>query len=82
MAVIEPGSFIVDCVIGEGVHVKAGSYLESSQIGSQSEIGPYAHLRPDSIVGEDCKVGNFVEMKKVKFGNKSKGIAFDLFGRC
>lgn len=72
MVVVEPGSFIVDSVIGEGVHIKAGSYIESSQIGARSEVGPYAHLRPDVSIGEECKVGNFVEMKKVKFGNGAK----------
>lgn len=72
MSVIEPGCFVVDCVIGEGVHVKAGSYLEGSQIGARSEVGPYARLRQEVTVGEDCKVGNFVEMKKVNFGSKAK----------
>jgi bifunctional UDP-N-acetylglucosamine pyrophosphorylase/glucosamine-1-phosphate N-acetyltransferase len=72
MCVVEPGAFIVDSVIGEGVHVKAGSYIESSTVGSRTEIGPYAHLRPEVTIGEDCKVGNFVEMKKVKFGKGAK----------
>ena len=72
MAVVEPGSFIVDSVIGEGVHVKAGSYIESGEIGARADIGPYAHLRPEMTIGEDCKVGNFVEMKKTKFGKGAK----------
>jgi bifunctional UDP-N-acetylglucosamine pyrophosphorylase/glucosamine-1-phosphate N-acetyltransferase len=72
MSVVEPGSFIVDSHIGEGVHIKAGSYIESSHVGARTEIGPYAHLRPEVTIGEDCKVGNFVEMKKTKFGKGAK----------
>lgn len=80
MAVIEPGCFIVDSVIGESVHVKAGSYIENSEVGARSEIGPYAHLRPDVKIGEDCKVGNFVEMKKAKFGNGAKAAHLTYIG--
>jgi bifunctional UDP-N-acetylglucosamine pyrophosphorylase/glucosamine-1-phosphate N-acetyltransferase len=58
--VIEPNCFISDSIIGESVHLKAGS------------VGPYARLRPETTIGEEAHVGNFVEMKKVKFGNKSK----------
>lgn len=72
MSVIEPNCFIVDSNIGEGVHVKAGCYLNTCSIAARSEVGPYAHLRPETWVGEECKIGNFVEMKKVKFGNGAK----------
>lgn len=80
MSVIEPGCFVVDCTIGANVHVKAGSYLEGSQIGSQTEIGPYAHLRPGCQIGEECKVGNFVEMKKTKFADKAKAAHLSYLG--
>ena len=43
------------------LHIKAGSYLESSTIGARTEVGPYAHLRPDSQVGEGCKVGRVLD---------------------
>lgn len=80
MCVIEPGSFIINCKIGEAVHVKAGSYLENSRIGDRSEIGPYAHIRPDTEIGKDCKVGNFVEMKKVKFADNAKASHLSYIG--
>jgi bifunctional UDP-N-acetylglucosamine pyrophosphorylase/glucosamine-1-phosphate N-acetyltransferase len=55
-----------DVIVGEEVNIKVGTVAEQSQIGSQAQIGPYAHLRPDSIVGVRVKIGNFVELKKTK----------------
>ena len=69
---IEPNCFIVDSFIGEGVQLKANSYLEKVMIYNRATIGPFARLRPETIIGEEAHVGNFVEMKKVKFGAKSK----------
>lgn len=70
--VLEPNVFISSCQIGTSVQIKAGSYLEQSEVHNHSEIGPYAHLRPGTVIGEGAKVGNFVEMKKVKFGARAK----------
>ncbi len=70
--VIEPNCFISDSIIGDSVHIKAGSYLEQAILKEKSSAGPYARLRPDTIIEEEAHVGNFVEMKKVKFGKKSK----------
>lgn len=71
-SVIEPNCFISDSVIEDSVQIKAGSYIEKTIIHSQSSIGPYARLRPDTTIGKGAHVGNFVEMKKVNFGAKSK----------
>lgn len=71
-SVIEPNCMISDSVIGDGVQVKAGSYIDGVIIKNNASVGPYARLRPDTIIGESAHVGNFVEMKKVNFGNKSK----------
>ena len=70
--VIEPNVFISDTLIGDSVQIRAGSYLESAQVHSKASVGPYARLRPETTIGEEAHVGNFVEMKKVKFGKKSK----------
>jgi bifunctional UDP-N-acetylglucosamine pyrophosphorylase/glucosamine-1-phosphate N-acetyltransferase len=70
--VIEPNCFISDSIIGDSVHLKAGSYIEQTIIKNKASVGPYARLRPETTIGEEAHVGNFVEMKKVKFGNKSK----------
>lgn len=69
---IEPHSFILDCEIESGVHIKAGCYLERTKIRSEAHVGPYARLRPETVIGTKAQVGNFVEMKKVKFGSGSK----------
>ncbi|OFZ30538.1 MAG: UDP-N-acetylglucosamine diphosphorylase/glucosamine-1-phosphate N-acetyltransferase [Bdellovibrionales bacterium RIFCSPHIGHO2_01_FULL_40_29] len=71
-SVVEPNCFISDSVINDGVQIKAGSYIEKTIIHSQASVGPYARLRPDTTIGQGAHVGNFVEMKKVNFGAKSK----------
>ena len=58
--------------IGDNVIIKSFSHLESCTIESKVEIGPYARIRPDTILKEGSKVGNFVEIKKSTLGNKSK----------
>jgi len=70
--VIEPNCFISDSIIGDSVHMKAGCYVEQVIIQSKASVGPYARLRPETVIGEEAHVGNFVEMKKVKFGKRSK----------
>jgi bifunctional UDP-N-acetylglucosamine pyrophosphorylase/glucosamine-1-phosphate N-acetyltransferase len=70
--VIEPNAFISDSVIDETVHIKAGSYLEQAIVHANAKVGPYARLRPDTEIGESAQIGNFVELKKVKFGKNSK----------
>ena len=58
--------------IGDNVIIKSFSHLESCKIENKVEIGPYARIRPDTILKEGSKVGNFVEIKKSTLGNKSK----------
>lgn len=70
--VIEPNAFVVDSEIGDSVQVRAGSYLEQAVVHNRASVGPYARLRPQTTIGEEAHVGNFVEMKKVNFGKKSK----------
>lgn len=70
--VVEPNVMIMDCKIANGVQIKAGSYLEKSFIADQCSVGPYARLRPETELGAEAHIGNFVELKKVKFGKKSK----------
>lgn len=70
--VVEPNVFISDSKIGDSVQVRSGSYLESAILHNKVSVGPYARLRPETEIFEEAHVGNFVEMKKVKFGKKSK----------
>lgn len=71
-SVIEPNCFLNDSIVEESVQIRAGSYLEQAHVKSKATVGPYARLRPETEIGEEAHVGNFVEMKKVKFGKKSK----------
>ena len=53
---------------GEGANLKTGTVVEDSHRRARVQIGPYAHLRPESVVGAGAKIGNFVELKKAKIG--------------
>ena len=71
--IIEPYVVIGSKVkIGDNVIIKSFSHLEKCQIKNKVEIGPYARIRPDTILEEGSKIGNFVEVKKSKIGKKSK----------
>ena len=71
--IIEPYVVIGSKVkIGNDVVIKSFSHLESCQIENKVEIGPYARIRPNTILKEGSKVGNFVEVKKSVIGKKSK----------
>jgi len=58
--------------IGNNVIIKSFSHLESCKLENKVEIGPYARIRPDTILKEGSKIGNFVEIKKSIVGKKSK----------
>ena len=71
--IIEPYVVIGKNVkIGDNVIIKSFSHLESCKIENKVEIGPYARIRPNTILKEGSKVGNFVEIKKSIVGKKSK----------
>ena len=58
--------------IGNNVIIKSFSHLESCKVENKVEVGPYARIRPDTILKEGSKIGNFVEVKKSIIGKKSK----------
>jgi bifunctional UDP-N-acetylglucosamine pyrophosphorylase/glucosamine-1-phosphate N-acetyltransferase len=58
--------------IGNRVKIKSFSHLENCKIENNVDIGPYARIRPGTILKEGSKVGNFVEVKKSVIGKKSK----------
>ena len=71
--IIEPYVVIGKKVrIGSNVIIKSFSHLESCKIENKVEIGPYARIRPNTILKEGSKIGNFVEVKKSTLGKKSK----------
>lgn len=70
-AVIGPNSSVERSFVGEGSVVKQ-SVVADSRVGNRVNIGPFAHIRPESELGDGAKVGNFVEVKKAKVGTGSK----------
>jgi len=63
---------IKDCVIDDNVEILPNSVIENSVIGKGCRIGPFARIRPESVLNENVHVGNFVEIKKSVVGNGSK----------
>ena len=70
---IEPYVFFgLKVKIGNNVTIKSFSHLENCKVENKVDIGPYARVRPGTILKEGSKVGNFVEIKKSIIGKKSK----------
>ncbi|MEK0434174.1 MAG: UDP-N-acetylglucosamine diphosphorylase/glucosamine-phosphate N-acetyltransferase [Pseudomonadota bacterium] len=63
---------IRDAKIRPGVTIKAFSHIEGAEVGNDSQIGPYARLRPGTHLGADVHIGNFVEVKNSQFDAHSK----------
>lgn len=70
---IEPNVFFGPAVtIADGVKIRAFCHIEGASIASGAEVGPYARLRPGTVLEEKSKVGNFVEIKKARLGKGAK----------
>lgn len=69
---IHSGSRLVNSRIGDRVVIRNHSVIIDADISDDATIGPFAHLRPGSQIGEQAHVGNFVELKKTKLGHGSK----------
>ncbi len=70
--VIESNCVIRDSVIKAGSVIKAFSHLDGAEVGADCDVGPYARLRPGTVLHTGAKVGNFVETKKTVLGAGSK----------
>ena len=69
---IHSGSRIVNSTIGDRVCVRNHTVVTDSTVESGAFLGPFAHIRPGSEVGEDVHIGNFVELKKATMGKGAK----------
>ena len=76
---IGPNTEIDNCEIGDNTVIRQ-SVAHDSQIGSDVQIGPFAHIRPESNIMDDVKIGNFVEIKKTTFGKGSKASHLSYLG--
>ncbi|WP_153733444.1 bifunctional UDP-N-acetylglucosamine diphosphorylase/glucosamine-1-phosphate N-acetyltransferase GlmU [Sporosarcina obsidiansis] len=68
---IGPNSHLVNSTVGDHSTIHS-SVVRDSQVGSETSVGPFAHLRPETQLGNHVKVGNFVEVKKSQLGDDSK----------
>jgi bifunctional UDP-N-acetylglucosamine pyrophosphorylase / glucosamine-1-phosphate N-acetyltransferase len=73
-------SVIQHSTIGDNVTIRNGCILDTALVGNGAILGPYAHLRPESNIGENAHVGNFVETKKVTMGKGSKANHLNYLG--
>jgi bifunctional UDP-N-acetylglucosamine pyrophosphorylase/glucosamine-1-phosphate N-acetyltransferase len=65
-------SVLEHTTLGNRVLVRQGCIITQSRVDDGAVLGPYAHIRPESEIGEDAHVGNFVETKKIRLGKGSK----------
>jgi bifunctional UDP-N-acetylglucosamine pyrophosphorylase/glucosamine-1-phosphate N-acetyltransferase len=78
--VIDINCRIINSEIGNGCIIKSSSYLDNSKVSDGATLGPFVHFRPGSEVGKFCKIGNFVEIKKSKIGDKTNAAHLSYIG--
>jgi len=70
-ATIGMGCHLTDTTVGEGVHIRQ-TVANGAKIGANSDVGPFACLRPGAVIGQNCRVGNFVEIKNANLADGVK----------
>ncbi len=70
--VIEPNCVLKNVSLADNVHVKSNTCIEDAVLGNGCEVGPFARIRPGTVLADKAKIGNFVETKKAKIGKGSK----------
>ena len=79
---IDAGALLDTCELGDFVHIKAYSVASHARLATGVEVGPFAHLRRGTELGERVKVGNFVETKQARMGPHSKASHLSYLGDC
>ncbi|MDR3319323.1 MAG: hypothetical protein LBS99_07785 [Clostridiales bacterium] len=69
------------CILSDGCTVSSSKLIESF-VGKAASIGPYAYLRPESVVGDGCRIGDFVEIKRSVIGAHTKISHLTYIGDC
>ena len=69
---IGPHVVIRNATLGSGCNVHANSVIDDANIGKECEVGPFARVRPGTVLDDNAKLGNFVEVKKSRVGKGSK----------
>ena len=76
---IGPGSFIDNSIIAENSKV-IYSVVSDSEVNSNTKVGPFAHIRGEAKIGNSCRIGNFVEVKKSTIGDKTNAAHLTYLG--
>jgi len=79
---IEGTAYIKNCVIGENSVVKLGVRMEEATLGKDCAVGPFANLRPKTLLDDKVKIGNFVETKKAHLKEGAKASHLTYLGDC
>lgn len=69
---IGPNCLIINSVIGDSVEILANTVIEAAEIGAGSRVGPFARIRPGTVLTGEAHIGNFVEIKQATVGHGSK----------
>ena len=69
---IGPNCYLKDCRIDADTEIHPNCVIDRAVVGARSSIGPFARLRPESVLHEEVHIGNFVEVKKSEIGAGSK----------
>ena len=78
--VIRSHTRITNSTVGDGVIIQDSCVITDSRLEDRASVGPFAHLRPGSVLGRNAKVGNFVEMKKTELGEGAKASHLSYLG--
>jgi bifunctional UDP-N-acetylglucosamine pyrophosphorylase/glucosamine-1-phosphate N-acetyltransferase len=77
---IRPGVRLTNTIVGDAVTVLDYSVVSNSTLSNHSQVGPFSHIRPDSLLDESAHVGTFVEVKKSTVGRGSKAMHLAYLG--
>ncbi|HZJ87469.1 MAG TPA: bifunctional UDP-N-acetylglucosamine diphosphorylase/glucosamine-1-phosphate N-acetyltransferase GlmU [Erysipelothrix sp.] len=78
---ITPGSWLENVEIDEDTTIESSKII-NSKIGANTTVGPYAHIREKSIVGDEVRIGNFVELKTTEVGNHTSAAHLSYLGNA
>jgi bifunctional UDP-N-acetylglucosamine pyrophosphorylase/glucosamine-1-phosphate N-acetyltransferase len=75
---VDVGSVLTDVTVAAGAEIKPYTIAQQASIGDKAQIGPFSHLRPESVIEAEAHIGNFVETKKtiVRRGAKANHLAY------
>ncbi len=81
---VRVGSYCIlkDVVLHREVEVLAHSVLEGCEVMEEAKVGPFARVRPETVIGKRASVGNFVELKKTTLGERVKANHLSYLGDC